>query len=112
MNDKVPQWMLDFEEAYGKTAYHMEEQLQIEIDQLREENTRIVAESKQCHARNDEMCHEHFLLKAELELTRNAVKLVIGRDNGKPWTEVPDSDVDGYVDFIKYLKNQNLLLMF
>lgn len=77
------------------------EELQVEIDQLREENTRIVAESKQCHARNDEMCHEHFLLKAELELTRNAVKLVIGRDNGKPWTEVPDTDVDGYIDFIR-----------
>ena len=32
--------------------------MQAEIDQLRKENTRIVAESKQCHSRNDEMCKD------------------------------------------------------
>ncbi len=41
-----------------------------------------------------------LLLDTTKEELINGMKLIIGRENGKPWTEVTDEDVLGYVEFL------------
>lgn len=37
------------------------------IKELQAENERLVAESKQCHESNDELCSEHVQLKSQIK---------------------------------------------
>lgn len=51
--------------------------------------------------------HEIFFMQLvidEAERLRNAVKLIIGRHNNVPWREVPDVEVDGYLDELARLE--------
>ncbi len=41
------------------------------------------------------------LLKATKEDLINGMKLIIGRENGTPWPDVPDEDVLGYIEFLR-----------
>ena len=52
------------------------------IKELAAENTRIVAESKQCHETNDGLCSNHMELRKrikELEADRNGLRVELGR---------------------------------
>ena len=40
-------------------------------------------------------------LQLELEDTRYAVRLIIGRQNDIPWPDVPEKEVDGFLCFIR-----------
>lgn len=44
-------------------------------------------------------------LEAKVKALRDSIKLIIGRKNGIPWPEVPESDVDGYVEEILRYKH-------
>lgn len=41
------------------------------------------------------------LLRATKEDLINGIKLIIGRENGKPWPEVTDEDVMSFVEFVQ-----------
>lgn len=47
-------------------------------------------------------------LQRELEETREAFKLCIGRRTGEAWTEVKDSEIDAYIQHLRYIKQERL----
>jgi len=51
--------------------------------------------------RIEDLERENERLRLELQDTRNAVRLAAVRDSGIPWTDVDDSGVESFVDFIR-----------
>jgi hypothetical protein len=43
-------------------------------------------------------------LEATVDQLRRTIKLIIGRENSIPWTEVPDAEVDGFVAEVERLE--------
>lgn len=54
------------------------------------------------HAKPREWCE--LCLRQEVTDLRDAIRLIIGRDLGFAWHEVPQTEVDVYLDSIRTLK--------
>ncbi len=53
---------------------------------------------------------ETVRLRAENANLRDAIRLLIGRQNGMPWNEVSQSDVDSYLAEIARLKENHVTI--
>ena len=47
------------------------------------------------------LCCEIEQLREEVIITRNAIRLMIGRATNTPWSDVSEDDVEGYVKYMR-----------